>query len=60
MAIYLTGDTHCAFLRIGAFCERMRTNKEDILIILGDAGVNYDGYLKDRARKDQSIRRTAA
>lgn len=52
MRIFLTGDTHCAFRRIGAFCEKMRADKEDILIILGDAGVNYDGYVKDRSKKE--------
>ncbi len=46
MNIYLTGDTHGAFGRVIAFCERMHTTKEDLLIILGDAGLNY--YLNDR------------
>ncbi len=44
--IYLTGDTHRDFDRVFHFCERMGTTKEDILIILGDAGINYflDGH----------------
>lgn len=41
MAVYLTGDTHRDFERIYEFCEDCGTTKEDILIILGDAGINY-------------------
>ena len=39
--IYITGDTHGRFERIRHFCWRMKTKKEDVLIILGDAGINY-------------------
>lgn len=50
--IYLTGDTHCAFQRIETFCQRMQTTKDDVLIILGDAGVNYNGLARDIYKKD--------
>lgn len=39
--ILLTGDTHRDFQRIWDFAEEMGTTQEDILIILGDAGINY-------------------
>lgn len=39
--IYLTGDTHGDFSRIEEFCEENETTKDDVLIILGDAGINY-------------------
>ena len=39
--IYITGDTHREFERIFDFCEENGTTKGDILIILGDAGINY-------------------
>ena len=39
--IYLTGDTHGSFERINEFCHRFKTTKEDVMIILGDAGINY-------------------
>ena len=39
--IFRTGDTHGDFERIVDFCESMNTTKEDILIVLGDAGINY-------------------
>ena len=39
--IFITGDTHGDFNRIKKFCETWNTAKEDIMIILGDAGINY-------------------
>ena len=45
--IYITGDTHGRFDRVVDFCEKMNTTKEDILIILGDAGINYYNGKKD-------------
>ena len=41
MNVYLTGDTHGRFERIACFCRDNHTTREDVLIILGDAGVNY-------------------
>ena len=46
MSVYLTGDTHGRFERIACFCRDNHTTREDVLIILGDAGVNY--YLNHR------------
>ena len=37
------GDTHRSFGHIKNFCKNNNTSKEDILIILGDAGINYYG-----------------
>jgi len=48
--IYITGDTHGHFDRIVEFCEKTGTSKDDIMIILGDAGINYYGS-GDRSRK---------
>ena len=50
--VLITGDTHRDFNRIKFFCEKYRTTVDDILIILGDAGINcYPGY-KDRLVKE--------
>lgn len=38
---YITGDTHGKFERIYEFCKKMKTDKSDILCILGDVGINY-------------------
>ena len=50
--IYITGDTHRDFSRL----SNLDTNKDDILIILGDAGINYflnyeDNNLKEYLKK---------
>ena len=49
--IYLTGDTHGRFERIGIFCDKMQTSRDDILIILGDAGINFHAGTLDILRK---------
>ncbi len=49
--LYITGDTHGQFGRIEAFCERFGTSHEDILIILGDAGINFSGWSRDCMKK---------
>ena len=41
--LYITGDTHSDFHRINLLCHQLDTSVDDILIILGDAGINYDG-----------------
>ena len=51
--IYITGDKHGDFTRVAAFCDTVGTTKEDILIILGDAGINYYGNPKDKRLKQQ-------
>lgn len=50
--IYITGDTHGDFRNVARFCERVRTEKSNILIILGDAGVNYYGGELDAEKKE--------
>lgn len=48
---YLTGDTHGRFNRIEKFCRINNTTKDDVMIILGDAGINYYLGLKDELNK---------
>ena len=50
--IYLTGDTHGNFERIANFCARMNTKPTDIMIILGDAGINFYGGWRDLQKKE--------
>ena len=49
--IYITGDTHGNFDRIVRFCEKMQTSRDDVMIILGDAGFNYYGGWRDEHQK---------
>lgn len=51
--IYLTGDTHGDFSRVEFFCYRFDVTKKDILIVLGDAGINYFKGEKADALKKQ-------
>ena len=47
--IYITGDKHGDYTDVFIFCNKYKTTKKDLLIILGDAGINY--FLDDRDGK---------
>ena len=49
--IYITGDTHGDFKRVAALCDTVHSTLDDILIILGDAGVNYYEDYRDVEQK---------
>lgn len=49
--IYVTGDTHGDFKRIADFCQKHKTSRRDVMIILGDVGLNYYGGERDEVRK---------
>lgn len=53
--VFITGDTHGKFDKIHSLCEKLETTKDDVIIILGDAGINYSGktdqYLKSALQK---------
>lgn len=53
MHFYITGDCHGDFRRIETFCQENETTKEDVMIILGDAGINYYLNHKDYELKKQ-------
>ncbi len=54
--IYITGDTHGRFERIENFCKKQNTTKDDIIIILGDAGVNFSPeYDKNKKKYLKSL-----
>jgi 3-oxoacid CoA-transferase subunit A len=49
---YITGDKHRDFSDVQKFCRQMNTRKEDVLIVLGDAGFNYyDDQRDDNLKK---------
>ena len=41
MMIYITGDKHADFRNVYDFCSDNKTSLDDVLIVLGDAGINY-------------------
>lgn len=54
--IILTGDTHRDFDRVFDFCAEYSLTREDVLVILGDAGINYYLDDSDRALKEELSR----
>ncbi len=50
--IYITGDKHADFREVFYFCYVNETTLDDILIVLGDAGINYYANDKDYILKD--------
>ncbi len=50
--VYITGDTHADFKRYESFTEWTKPTAEDIMIVLGDAGLNYHcNYYDDRTKE---------
>ena len=50
--VYITGDTHRnEFDRIEEFCEEYETTTDDVMVILGDAGINFHGEPSDSELK---------
>lgn len=49
--VYLTGDTHGDFGNIIYFSKVKKTRIKDVMIILGDAGVNYHLNERDEKKK---------
>ena len=51
---YITGDTHGSFYRIKDFCKKYKTKqKNDTMIIPGDAGINYYMDHRDKEKKKE-------
>ena len=55
--MFVRGDTHGSFGFLPEFCEEEATTKEDVLVILGDAGINYYG---EKDRKEEAIKKYIA
>ena len=51
MKFYITGDTHSDFCRVDNFCRNNETDTYDVMIVLGDAGLNYYGDKWDKHNK---------
>jgi len=51
--IYLTGDTHADFRDLITKSIRYSIADRDLLIILGDVGINYFGDWRDQRSKDE-------
>lgn len=54
MRLFIRGDAHGDFSFLEDFCNKYRTTKDDVLIILGDAGILYygaDSYREKRIKR---------
>ena len=49
--IFITGDTHRDFSRFESFCRKNKTTKNDLMIVLGDASLNFYGEKSDKVKK---------
>ena len=54
--IFITGDTHRRFEHIKNFCLKHKTTTNDVMIILGDAGINFCGYWRDFDLKKELVK----
>ena len=53
---YITGDLHRTFDKVYDLCENQSTSLDDVLIVLGDAGINYYLDYSDRTLKEELSR----
>lgn len=53
--IYITGDKHADFQEVFDFCYANETTLNDILIVLGDAGINYFASEQDYILKNSLL-----
>ncbi len=53
--IYITGDKHADFREVFYFCYANETTLDDILIVLGDSGINYYANEKDYILKNSLL-----
>ena len=50
--VFMHGDCHADFRWLKYFCEEEKTNKDDLMIILGDSGINYWASTRDYVLKE--------
>ena len=50
---YITGDKHRDFRKVKRFCRAKNTRRQDVLIILGDVGLNYYNDYRDKKLKKE-------
>lgn len=53
--VYITGDKHADFSEVFDFCYDKKTSLDDVLIVLGDAGINYYANYKDYYLKNSLL-----
>ena len=51
--VYITGDIHGSAEPLYDLFDRFQPTEEDIIVLLGDVGVNYTGRMRDRLLKQE-------
>ncbi len=51
--VYITGDKHRNYQSVEDFCQVHHTTKDDIMIVLGDNGINWFGGERDKPVKER-------
>ena len=54
--VYITGDIHGSTEPLHAMMEKYQPTEDDIVVMLGDVGVNYTGEVRDRLMKQELSR----
>lgn len=54
--LYITGDTHGSYKRLRKFFRGRSVQADDLLVILGDAGLTYYGDERDEPHKNSAAR----
>ena len=51
--VYITGDIHGDTTPVHDLFDKCQPTEEDIIVLLGDVGVNYTGKMRDRLMKQE-------
>lgn len=54
--VYITGDIHGDVTPVYDLFQKCQPNADDIIVLLGDVGLNYTGQIRDRLMKQEISR----
>ena len=54
--VYITGDIHGDTTPVHDLFEKCQPTEDDVIVLLGDAGINYTGQIRDRLMKQELSR----
>lgn len=54
--VYITGDIHGDTTPVHDLFDKCQPTEEDIIVLLGDVGINYTGQIRDRLMKQELSR----
>lgn len=54
--VYITGDIHGDTTPVHELFDKCQPTEKDIIVLLGDVGINYTGQIRDRLMKQELSR----